>query len=443
MSQEDPFGLHGTGDRTVVIRPQPGGRPPLAMPATSAPIVPRPNGELTHPSRNPLIAAGAALLSLAPQLRRPEPPTSPEALRQAVLMEVQRFVTRATNAGAAHDAANLGAWALCALLDDVVLNTPWGRHSRWPSQTLAGTLYHEVDVGERFFERLAELERNPGRHRDLLELMYVCLAMGFEGRYRLPQRTGIGLAEAKEGLHHLLRAQAPSPEPDLAPHWQGVAAAVDPRPRLPLWVLGVATLLLILALYTGFSFRLANYTDRLGSLIQTLPPARPVVLVRPDGTPSPAAARLPLALLPKFERLLEVEIREGFIAADETPTALIIRLRNRGLFAPGSAEVALPYLPIVDRLARALEQEAGQIRVIGHTDSTPIRRTPRFPSNWELSKARAEAVAALIAPGLSDQTRLAVDGRADTEPLMPNDTEAGRSANRRVEILLLKTGWQP
>jgi type VI secretion system protein ImpK len=72
--------------------------------------------------------------------------------------------------------------------------------------------------------------------------------------------------------------------------------------------------------------------------------------------------------------------------------------------------------------------------VIGHTDNVPIR-TLRFSSNWELSKARAESVARLLAARV-DPGRLAVDGVGDTDPIAPNDTPKGQARNRRVEIIL-------
>ena len=77
--------------------------------------------------------------------------------------------------------------------------------------------------------------------------------------------------------------------------------------------------------------------------------------------------------------------------------------------------------------------------VAGHTDSIPIR-TIRFPSNWHLSLARAEAVLRILSRQLSDSSRLVADGRADTEPVAPNDTPNGRERNRRIELILLKRG---
>ena len=83
-----------------------------------------------------------------------------------------------------------------------------------------------------------------------------------------------------------------------------------------------------------------------------------------------------------------------------------------------------------------LRTAEGRVWVVGHSDNVPIR-TARFPSNWELSKARAESVAAVARPAVGGG-RLQVAGRSDSEPAAPNTTEDGRSRNRRVEILLLR-----
>jgi type VI secretion system protein ImpK len=107
---------------------------------------------------------------------------------------------------------------------------------------------------------------------------------------------------------------------------------------------------------------------------------------------------------------------------------------NRGLFPSGGAEVGPQAVPVIRKVALFLADQTGPFQITGHTDSVPIR-TLRFPSNWHLSKARAEAVAALLAPPLR-LGQLQTEGRADTDPLESNETVEGRNQNRRVEIRL-------
>ena len=97
---------------------------------------------------------------------------------------------------------------------------------------------------------------------------------------------------------------------------------------------------------------------------------------------------------------------------------------------------------MLDRIGVALQAEPGRVLVIGHTDNQPIR-TARFPSNWQLSTARAETVARVVAAKLSDPARLRAEGHADNEPVAPNTTADGRQRNRRTDIVLIRPPAPP
>src|SRR5690606_13800704 len=90
--------------------------------------------------------------------------------------------------------------------------------------------------------------------------------------------------------------------------------------------------------------------------------------------------------------------------------------------------------PTLERIGEALALLPGPIEVTGHSDNVPIRSV-RYPSNWHLSRDRAQSVATLLGEFV-DPGRLKSTGKADTEPLAPNDSAAGRARNRRVEITL-------
>ncbi|WP_244613269.1 OmpA family protein [Modicisalibacter radicis] len=112
-----------------------------------------------------------------------------------------------------------------------------------------------------------------------------------------------------------------------------------------------------------------------------------------------------------------------------------LRIQDHLLFGSGDAELTDPGQGVVQGLVSLLGQYAGTVSVEGHTDSVPIN-TPRYPSNWELSSARATAILRyLVAAGIAPE-RLRSVGYADTHPLEPNDTAEGRAANRRVELII-------
>lgn len=112
-----------------------------------------------------------------------------------------------------------------------------------------------------------------------------------------------------------------------------------------------------------------------------------------------------------------------------------LRIQDHLLFGSGDAELTDPGQDVVQGLVSLLGQYAGTVSVEGHTDSVPIN-TARYPSNWELSSARATAILRyLVAAGI-DPERLRSVGYAATHPLEPNGTAEGRAANRRVELLI-------
>jgi type VI secretion system protein ImpK len=119
----------------------------------------------------------------------------------------------------------------------------------------------------------------------------------------------------------------------------------------------------------------------------------------------------------------------------ETLQGVRIRLPNAGLFGSGSADLQATVAPTLQCLGQVLKTANGRVVVVGHTDNVPIR-TARFPSNWELSRARAESVAAVLRPAMAGPVQ--VVGRGEAEPIAPNTTEDERGRNRRVEILLIR-----
>ncbi|MBW2436679.1 MAG: flagellar motor protein MotB [Deltaproteobacteria bacterium] len=112
------------------------------------------------------------------------------------------------------------------------------------------------------------------------------------------------------------------------------------------------------------------------------------------------------------------------------------------LFDFGKAHINPDGHALLNRVAKVIQKRQDAVRVEGHTDNIPIR-TPRFPSNWELSVARAvNVVKYFVELGNIDPRRLSAVGYGESRPLVANDTPANRMQNRRVEILLLTEGKQ-
>ncbi|MBB3167059.1 MotB family protein [Simiduia aestuariiviva] len=133
---------------------------------------------------------------------------------------------------------------------------------------------------------------------------------------------------------------------------------------------------------------------------------------------------------------LHDQIVAGEIEIETQGRKIIIRIREKGSFRSGSAELVGNYADVMEEIRAVLRAKPGKIEVQGHTDNVPIA-TARFRSNWELSSSRAVSVAQELMRGNEvNPRRFQVSGFADTKPLAANDNSENRARNRRVEIVI-------
>jgi len=124
----------------------------------------------------------------------------------------------------------------------------------------------------------------------------------------------------------------------------------------------------------------------------------------------------------------------GMVSVTQTETGVVITMTDMLLFRKGGVRLAPKALDILEKVAFVLAKFAYHIKIRGHTDNIPMRSV-MFPSNWELSSARAGAVVRLIVKYGVDPNLVSAEGYAGYHPVATNDTEEGRSQNRRVEII--------
>ena len=131
------------------------------------------------------------------------------------------------------------------------------------------------------------------------------------------------------------------------------------------------------------------------------------------------------------------EIQQGLANVEKVGDQILISLSAQGSFRSGFADLQTGFLPTLRSVGDSISSASGQVTISGHTDDVPIAFSDRFDSNWDLSAARAAAVADYFfnTTEIEDQ-RISVFGYADTKPVAPNDTPQGRSENRRIEILI-------
>ncbi|WP_062215155.1 type IVB secretion system protein IcmH/DotU, partial [Aureimonas sp. AU20] len=226
---------------------------------------------------NALVAVASPLLWLAARLNESLPVDDVAQFRARVMEDVSRFETRAMTRGVAPRLARVARYALCATLDDIILNTSWGGQSDWPIKGLVSTFYQETWGGERFFDLLGQLYAQPEENIDALELMALCLSIGFVGKYRVMEGGLAHLARLRAELYRTIRRLRGPHERRLSAAFAPVDAPYRPPARMIwFWVASAAVLAALLVLYLVLGFLLSWRVDAAAERIAALPPAMPV-----------------------------------------------------------------------------------------------------------------------------------------------------------------------
>lgn len=428
MHRDEPRAL--PDPEPTVLMPAPGGQATVAIKRAPAPAAPHAGLELQRlvAGINPLLGAAATLLALGEQLRHTGSHDDPAGLRQQLLQQLAEFEAAAGTRGVPRPKVTAARYLLCSFLDEVIGSTPWGAATA--ERTLLQEFHEERSGADKAFQLLERLGQDPADNADLLELFYVCLRLGFEGRYRgLPDgRQQLEAISAR--LLEVLRPGAPAAHARrLTEAGQGVAhhrhlgAAV-----LPLWLLALLTGGVLLGLFLFLGARLDALAQPVFRQLLALPQA-----LRIERGETLAAAR------PRLAAPLRGELTQGLLTVRDEARRSVLTLSADTLFVPGSAAIAPGQQALLQRvaevLAQALRDAPGQLAVVGHTDDA-APNSLQFPSAWHLSHERARAVLAQLAAHGVPAARSRAEGRADAEPLLPNRDAAARARNRRIEIEL-------
>jgi type VI secretion system protein ImpK len=435
---DDPFAPRDS----TVIRPRPGaGRRASNEPSSFSPRRPEsvhsPEpppvqfGELFGAGLNPLLQAANPLLVLAGRVRTTLAQSDIDGLRRQALEAIRIFEERAGSAGVRSETVLAARYALCATLDEAVLSTPWGAQGDWASQTLLVTLHREAWGGEKFFEMLERISRDPARHIDLMELQYACLALGFTGKFQVLDRGQNQLADIQRDLYQKIRAHRGTPESELSLHWRGVENRRNRVIRyVPWWVVGAAALVALTGAFIYFH-------TRLGALAS--PVHEQLAQVGLDDFKTPAVGATPPEG-PRLKELLAEDVAQGVLDVEESANRTVITLVAPDLFASGSANVNPARHDVLARVTNAIDQVPGRVLVVGHTDDSPLRSF-RYKDNYELSRERAVHVVKIMKLTIDDPSRLEWTGVGPSQPkYTPPSLPENRARNRRVEIVHVAQG---
>lgn len=405
---------------------------------------------LGYASTNPVLRAAAPFLLLLSDLRLFTVERDfPHLSRQ--LAQAMRDVDRKlADTGVPAEDARIARYVLCEMADDLVANLPGNDKEAWHADGMLARFFGVPTAGSGFFEALNKTLAAPERHLDLLELMHACLALGFEGQYRGRAAGSEALRRVRRDVYETLRYFRDRPDADISPAWQGLSAASAPsRQRIPAWAIAAAMPAVVVAVFFVLRALVTDRAELAASALLALVSVEPVEIrhaefapaieTRPAPVPPPPVVKVErVTQIERISHALAPEIAAGKLEVVTQGDFIVVRLDDPAMFGSGSAELKADFQQIADQIVATLKPEPGPIRVVGHTDSQRPGRTSVFKSNHDLSAARAQAVADVLAPKVGNPSRLEVEGKGDEAPVADNATAEGRARNRRVEIMIRK-----
>jgi type VI secretion system protein ImpK len=387
------------------------------------------------PAANPLTAAAGPLLILLGRLRLMIIDVEARPLMEHVANEIVAFEQRAIQAGVDKHDVDVGKYVLAGTADDIVQNLPGADKGVWLQYSMVAQFFGRRTSGVGFYDELAKVLQAPGARYNLLELMHACLSLGFEGQYRGSANGANELARIRRTVYETLRHLKQRNDEDISPRWRGLELKMrDLTSRVPMWAIGALAAVLLVGVFFALRFLLGTNVDLLADRLVALHPSSAVALERTEFAPPVTQILVDQTQLERIRSALAPEIEAGGVSADIVGDLIIISVSNVLLFDSGKATVKPEFEPLAAAIAKALDPEPGPINVVGHTDNVKPSSTARFKSNFDLSVARAQSVADQIGPLVTDQTRIAVEGKGDLEPITDNSTPELRAQNRRVEI---------
>ncbi|MDD0999669.1 hypothetical protein D3C87_1103890 [compost metagenome] len=206
--------------------------------------------------RNALVASASWLLSEVVRLKHCATGEDLPSLNQRLSTALEHFADGALRVGIESSQVSTARYVLCTVVDEAVVTTAWGKESQWSQMSLLSRFHNETSGGEKFFQLLDRLSKNPIKHLPMLELMYVCLSLGFEGKYRIQARGLLELENLRDALFRqirLIRADAPHEQPSRG-NGEGEGKRQSPVRIVPWWMMALVTAMCLMVMYSGFAW---------------------------------------------------------------------------------------------------------------------------------------------------------------------------------------------
>jgi type VI secretion system protein ImpK len=435
-------------DRTV-FRPNPGGRRPVAAPPQTAepalapgPAAPRQSvqqsSELAAPNDNPILRAAGPLLLLLGRLRTSLVRAQASSLAPQITEAIQKFETSLQESHISAEQANAAKYILCATADKVLANLPGDDRPPGARGSLMSRFFGEAMTGQKVFSEIERIKSEPGFY-PVVELAHACLALGFQGAPRTTTTAEALERDIQHDLYEIIERAKARQSRYLSPHWEGQSLPSQAvRLHVPFWAVAGAVALSLFILFIVLRTLLGHNAEEAAQTMVTLNPPNPVTLARRSSVPPPAPApqsATQISQLEHIRKVLQPNIAAGLISLETTPNQIIIRLPEKGLFQQGKTSLQEDGRALLMYVVAALDDEKGPIKVIAHSDNTPVSNA-RFASIFEVSQVLANTVASVLKQSLSQPDRVEAEGKGSDAPIASNDTPQGREKNRRIDIVI-------
>lgn len=210
----------------------------------------------------------ATCFTLILQLRAADHFGDPDVLRRRVKQVLDEAEHEALRTGVTPDNIQMAKFAVVAFIDETIISSSWSQKDRWISKPLQLELYNQYDAGETFFTRLDQLRQQPKANAEAMEVYYLCLTLGFKGKYHLHEQERLReiIETTYEELQRVPGMKPKTLSPHGAPRGQ---VATEVRSKLPAWVIAAAAVLIGLLVYMGMWFYIADTAEDTAASIRS------------------------------------------------------------------------------------------------------------------------------------------------------------------------------
>ena len=217
---------------------------------------------------NPLLSLSCDIFKQIDSLQNSYDIGSLSDVRSALIDDITYFTDASGKKGVENSQVMLARYVLCTFSDELICTTYWGKDNNWANSSLLGHFYNETYGGDKFFQILDQLLRAPAKYIDLLELMYICLSLGFEGKYRIQNRGKMELDAIRESLYKQMKMMQIRESQNFYTKQKSSAQRNHLVYKTSYQILALSIVLMLSLVYGVLTFSLAGKEDKALALFQ-------------------------------------------------------------------------------------------------------------------------------------------------------------------------------